>query len=145
MFKILKNTIFILLCIATLLLSCLIVYRLTLHYNSEGIYFDEANLNTIHQQAIGGYVVLLFMLLIVTILAYFIKKIWYAEGYVNLLNSFKISVSIKIFPKIFFYFRTITIFANIVTSNENILITRNLKAWLLLNSILLKVTAFISI
>ena len=75
MFKILKNIIFILLCIATLLLSCLIVYRMTLPYNSEGIHFDEANLTTIHQQAIGGYVALLFMLLIVTILAYFIKKL----------------------------------------------------------------------
>lgn len=75
MFKILKNTIFILLCLSTLLLSCLIIYRMTLPYNLEGIYFDEANLNTIHQQAIGGYAVLLFMLVIVTILAYFIKKI----------------------------------------------------------------------
>ena len=74
MFKILKNIIFILLCIATLLLSCLIVYRITLPYNSEGIYFDEANLTTIHQQAISGYAMLLFMLVIMTILAYFIKS-----------------------------------------------------------------------
>ena len=73
MFKILKNTIFILLCLSTLLLSYLIIYRMTLPYNSEGIYFDEAHLITIHQQAIGGYAVLLFMLLITTILAYFIK------------------------------------------------------------------------
>ena len=75
MFKIFKNIIFILLCLSTLLLSCFIIYRMTLPYNSEGIYFDEANLTTIHQQAISGYVVLLFMLLIVTILAYFIKKL----------------------------------------------------------------------
>ena len=75
MFKILKNTIFILLCLSTLLLSYLIIYRMTLPYNSEGIYFDEANLTTIYQQAIGGYAVLLFMLLIVTTLAYFIKKL----------------------------------------------------------------------
>ena len=74
MLKILKNTIFILLCIATLSLTCLIVYRMTLPYNSEGIYFDEANLITIHQQAIVGYAALLFMLLIGAIVAYFIKK-----------------------------------------------------------------------
>ena len=57
-----------------LLLSCLIIYRMTLPYNSEGIYFDEANSTTIHQQAISGYAALLFMLLIITILVYFIKK-----------------------------------------------------------------------
>ena len=74
MLKTFKNIIFILLCLSTLLLSCLIVYRMTLPYNSEGIYFDESNLTTIHQQAILGYAVLLFMLVIVTILAYFIKK-----------------------------------------------------------------------